>query len=83
MSDTATRRRRGRYRNGDSIHLHTGCNSCSPSRVNGILCHEPGCPDAWKDRPRECDDCGRTYYVQDNVAAAWGLSLCGRCRSRL
>jgi hypothetical protein len=57
-------RPRYRYRNGDPIHLRTGCNSCSPSRINGVLCHESGCPDAWRDRPLTCISCGATYYAR-------------------
>lgn len=55
-------KKRTKHRNGDSIHLHTGCNSCSPARINGVLCHEGGCPDAWKDKPKECSQCGCTFY---------------------
>lgn len=50
-------RKRSRYKNGDYIYLHTGCNSCTPSRINGVLCHESGCPDAWKDKRLICEEC--------------------------
>lgn len=41
---------RSTYRNGDPIGLiHCGCDSCNPSMINGALCHEHGCPDAWRD----------------------------------
>ena len=41
---------RTHYKNGDEISLvHGGCDGCSPSSVNGVICHEHGCPDAWKD----------------------------------
>ena len=41
---------RTRYRNGDPIGLKAnGCDGCSPVRVNYTLCHEAGCPDAWRD----------------------------------
>jgi hypothetical protein len=41
---------RANYRNGDPIDLkHNGCDGCSPAMVNGTLCHERGCPDAWRD----------------------------------
>jgi hypothetical protein len=26
--------------------------------INGVACHEIGCPDAWKDETRECFECG-------------------------
>jgi len=53
---------RTHYRNGDEITLKTGCDGCSPSIVNGVLCHEQGCPDAWKDIELECYWCGTEYY---------------------
>lgn len=41
---------RTHYLNGDEIGLqHTGCDGCSPSMIQGVLCHETGCPYAWKD----------------------------------
>lgn len=70
--------KRTKYRNGDTIYLRTGCNSCSPSRINGVLCHETGCPDAWKDRRKECADCGRGYYAKEH----FGGTLCRWCRGR-
>lgn len=55
-------RKRTKYRNGDTIYLRCGCNDCSPTRINGVICHEAGCPSAWKDAPRECSECSRNYY---------------------
>lgn len=41
---------RTHYRNGDEIQLkHCGCDGCNPCMINGVLCHETGCPYAWKD----------------------------------
>jgi hypothetical protein len=37
------------------------CISCETVRINGILCHEHGCPDAWKDYTRECKWCGQLF----------------------
>jgi hypothetical protein len=54
--------RRRRYRNGDAIALPGGCDGCDPSRINGVLCHETGCPYAWKDRAVECSECGCDFY---------------------
>jgi hypothetical protein len=34
------------YRNSDAIGLLCGCDGCTPSRVNGVLCHEAGCAQA-------------------------------------
>lgn len=36
------------------------CNSCEVLRINGVLCHETGCPDAWK-ATKECAWCGQAY----------------------
>ena len=47
---------RTHYRNGDEItRQHTGCDGCSPCMVNGVLCHEYGCPYAWRDEYEDVD----------------------------
>lgn len=53
---------RTHYRNGDPIGTQgLPCDSCEPSVINGVLCHEHGCPDAWRDYERSCDACGFDY----------------------
>jgi len=48
---------RKNYNNGDEISLkQNGCDGCSPSMINGVLCHETGCPDAWRDKDIEIED---------------------------
>ena len=37
------------------------CESCQALMINGVLCHETGCPDAWKDYKRECKWCGQEF----------------------
>ena len=37
------------------------CIACEVVRINGMLCHETGCPEAWKDYARECAWCGADY----------------------
>lgn len=37
------------------------CQSCEAVTINGVLCHEHGCPDAWKDIPIECKWCGNEF----------------------
>jgi len=37
------------------------CNSCDCLYINGVKCHEIGCPDAWKDYTIECAWCGREF----------------------
>ena len=57
---------RTEYKNGDEItRIHNGCDGCRPVGINGQLCHEFGCPDAWKDTPVNCRECGQAYYRSD------------------
>lgn len=37
------------------------CNSCQLMRIQGVLCHETGCPDAWEDELRKCKWCDREF----------------------
>lgn len=37
------------------------CDSCEVIRINGIVCHEQGCPDSWKGKQRECKECGNKF----------------------
>jgi len=37
------------------------CRSCDDAMINGVHCHETGCPDAWRDELRECRWCGQTF----------------------
>lgn len=41
------------------------CQSCEALTINGILCHERGCPDAWKDYKRNCDWCGGEFTPEE------------------
>lgn len=34
------------------------CDQCELARINGVLCHETGCPLAYRDSVRECRECG-------------------------
>jgi len=40
------------------------CNSCEALTINGVYCHEIGCPDAWRDYKNECKECG-TLFTPD------------------
>lgn len=54
------------YRNGDEISLvHNSCDGCSPCMINGIFCHEQGCPDAWRDQVVECFTCGCDFAPEE------------------
>lgn len=37
------------------------CNSCEVLVINGVVCHEKGCPDAYQDEVRECLWCGQEF----------------------
>jgi hypothetical protein len=56
---------RKQYRNGDPINGN--CNSCIPVVINGVLCHEHFCPDAWRDEVRECKECGTKFHPEDRT----------------
>ena len=40
------------------------CNSCEAVRINGVLCHELGCPDSWMDYKKECQWCGQEFIPE-------------------
>ena len=42
------------------------CDSCQVLVINGVICHEHGCPDAWRDEIRECKWCGSTFKPEDS-----------------
>ena len=46
---------------GFNTCFEAGCDSCSPSTINGVFCHEEGCPDAWKGKEKECKWCGSKF----------------------
>jgi len=41
------------------------CENCNVLNINGINCHELGCPDAWKDYKKECKWCGSEFIPED------------------
>ena len=41
------------------------CDSCEVLVINNIICHETGCPDAWKDESRECKWCGHCFKPEE------------------
>jgi hypothetical protein len=41
------------------------CQSCEVLNINGLNCHETGCPDAWRDETRECKWCGATFKPEE------------------
>ncbi len=37
------------------------CHSCQVVRIQGKVCHEFGCPEAFKSETRECAWCGSKF----------------------
>lgn len=50
------------------------CKSCNILYINGMRCHEQGCPEAWQDYDRECHECGSTYRPSER-----NDTICGDC----
>lgn len=42
--------------------------------INGVLCHETGCPDAWRDSQVECKECGVIFHPHER-----GERICPDC----
>ena len=40
------------------------CNQCQELMINGVRCHETGCPDAWRDIAKECEWCGQSFVAE-------------------
>lgn len=38
------------------------CDSCQMISIQGVPCHETGCPDAWQETMIECRECGFNFY---------------------
>ncbi len=55
------------------------CEGCQVVRINGLRCHDTGCPVAWKEEVRECKECGGEFEPEaprqdccsDGCAAAY------------
>ena len=43
------------------------CNSCEVLYINGVKCHETGCPDSYKDETRSCKWCGCEFKPYDEL----------------
>jgi len=41
------------------------CDQCEAAMINGVYCHEHGCPDAWKDQTKKCKWCGTEFIPED------------------
>ena len=50
------------------------CNQCEILNINGINCHETGCPESWREETL-CKWCG-SAFIPDNQ---WQLCCCHTC----
>jgi len=53
------------YNNGDILAGCCDCDTCQPVTVNGVVCHEAGCPNAWRDYQRVCKWCGCEFWPEN------------------
>lgn len=51
------------------------CDSCQLLRINGLVCHETGCPQAHVGTLRECDWCGTEFGPETR----WQRFCCDDC----
>lgn len=40
------------------------CSGCELSRIQGVICHETGCPEAWRSELRDCPNCGSEFIPE-------------------
>lgn len=70
-----------RFTNPQSHESHPmpfPCQSCASVTINGIPCHESGCPDAWRDRENQCRQCGNDFLPEEHHQ-----SMCADCRDEI
>lgn len=53
------------FRNGNPCGESNGCGQCEPLMINGVFCHEHGCPNAWRDTKIACFVCGFDFYPKE------------------
>jgi hypothetical protein len=54
------------------------CDQCQALRINGVLCHETGCPVAWKGHAVDCFVCGCEFVPEEKYDRT-----CPDCRADL
>lgn len=69
--ETMTKRKY--YNNGHPVTLN-GCDGCNVIKVNGILVHEQGCPDQWRDQKIDCFECGFEFRPEEKFQ-----TICAGC----
>lgn len=51
-----------------------GCSQCQAVAVNGVACHEHGCP----NQTHECAECGEIYLCREHCRS-FGPHYTGQC----
>ena len=52
------------------------CQSCHSVAYGGRVCHQAGCPEAWRDESHACLQCGQVFQLEYD-----GQLYCGQvCR---
>lgn len=55
------------------------CNSCEALVINGLKCHEHGCPNSGNKSSR-CISCDEKYFVRDMITNEYGAGyVCKDC----
>ena len=52
--------------NKNPVYKHVTCDDCSVLVINNVICHEHGCPSAYKTTIRECRECGNEFTPENN-----------------
>ena len=45
--------------------LRYSCDQCEMLRICGVVTHESGCPEAWRDAKYACHNCGCDFEPQE------------------
>ncbi|MDP3598435.1 MAG: hypothetical protein Q8S75_15735 [Nitrospirota bacterium] len=59
---------KARTANGQFVRQYY-CDACQIISINGSVCHETGCPDAWMDALRDCRSCGADFKPSERYQA--------------
>jgi hypothetical protein len=54
------------------------CDQCQLASINGLVCHETGCPNEWKVGTVECRNCGRDFHPKEK-----GQDCCSKSCHRM
>ena len=57
----------------DGYAWHVSCSQCAALVINGVPCHETGCP----NQTTECEECGQTIPKRDCLCESCAENLAG------